>query len=198
MAEIIIGVTSWLFGLLTLALVLRAVLPWFGVLPYHPLMQFVTFVTEPILRPLRPLFGSRVLMTGIYTVDMLPLVGILFLWLIQALLVQVLNLILNPPLWLLHPGQDVGRWLAGVVGLLFQLYILVLLIRALAEWLYLPLRFAWARFIQRITDPLLRLIRRNLPVIVAGVDLSYFIALIILIVLRILITSLLLTFNLQL
>ncbi len=201
MIHALIGVINWLFGLLILALALRVALPWFGIMPYNPVMRFIVFVTDPVLRPLYPIFTTRLLGSAMFTVDPMPLIVILLLWVIRNILVQILYLILNPPLWLFYPGQDVGRWLAGVVGFFFQLYTLALLIRALMEWFFIPpYRQPWARFIRRITDPLLRFIRRilGMPLITGYFDISFLIAFIVVLVLRILITSFLLSLNLQL
>ncbi len=73
------------FTLYSLAFILRALLPWFRVSYYHPVMRFLVQITEPLLAPLRryirPVGG----------IDFTPMVALLLLWFVEQLL-QVLIL----------------------------------------------------------------------------------------------------------
>jgi YggT family protein len=73
------------FTLYSLAFILRALLPWFRISYYHPVMRFLVQITEPLLAPLRryirPVGG----------IDFTPMVALLLLWFVEQLL-QVLIL----------------------------------------------------------------------------------------------------------
>jgi YggT family protein len=75
------------FTLYSLAFLARALLPWFRVSYYHPVMRFLVQITEPLLGPLRryirPVGG----------IDFTPMVALLLLWFVEQLL-QVLILAL--------------------------------------------------------------------------------------------------------
>ena len=69
-----------IFNLYSFAIIIRALLPWFGVSNYHPVMIFLIHITEPLLAPLRryvPLMGN---------LDFTPMVGLLVVWLVEQLL----------------------------------------------------------------------------------------------------------------
>lgn len=69
-----------IFGLYTLILFARAVLPLLGMSYVHPVMQFLLRVTEPLLMPIR----RRLPPTG--GIDLSPLVLILIMWLLEQIL----------------------------------------------------------------------------------------------------------------
>ncbi len=52
-AGILLTVVSRLFDLAILLFFVRALLSWVDAPRYNPVVKFVTFVTEPVLRPLR-------------------------------------------------------------------------------------------------------------------------------------------------
>jgi YggT family protein len=67
-----------------LVIVVRALLPWFGVAYYHPIMAFLIRVTEPVLQPIRrviPPYGG---------IDFSPLVALFLLWVVEELLTTIL------------------------------------------------------------------------------------------------------------
>jgi YggT family protein len=68
------------FTLYSLAFVARALLPWFRVSPYHPVMRFLIQITEPLLAPLRRYIRP---MGGL---DFTPMVALLLLWIVEQLL----------------------------------------------------------------------------------------------------------------
>ncbi len=68
------------FTLYSFAIIIRALLPWFGVSYYHPAMQFLLRITEPLLAPLRrhiPPIGG---------LDFTPMVALIILWVVEQLL----------------------------------------------------------------------------------------------------------------
>lgn len=68
------------FTLYSFAIIARSLLPWFRVDPYHPAVQFLIQITEPLLAPIR---RSIPLIAGL---DFSPMVALLILWFIEQLL----------------------------------------------------------------------------------------------------------------
>ncbi len=68
------------FTLYSFAIIARSLLPWFRVDPYHPAVQFLIQITEPLLAPIR---RSIPLMGGL---DFSPMVALLILWFLEQLL----------------------------------------------------------------------------------------------------------------
>ena len=69
-----------LFTIYSFAIIIRSLLPWFGISYYRPVMRFLVQITEPILAPLRryiPPVGG---------LDFTPMVALLLLWLAEQLL----------------------------------------------------------------------------------------------------------------
>lgn len=73
------------FTLLSLAILARVLLSWFRVSPYHPLVDFLYRVTEPILAPLRRVIPP------IGMVDISPVIALILLQIIQQVLVAILR-----------------------------------------------------------------------------------------------------------
>ncbi|RLC72271.1 MAG: YggT family protein [Chloroflexi bacterium] len=73
------------FTLLNLAILARVLLSWFRVSPYHPLVDFLYRVTEPILAPLRRVIPP------IGMVDISPVIALILLQIIQQVLVAILR-----------------------------------------------------------------------------------------------------------
>jgi YggT family protein len=72
------------FTLYEFAIVARALLPWFRISPYHPVMRFLIQITEPLLAPIRrnlPTVGG---------LDFSPMVALLILWAVEMLLQRML------------------------------------------------------------------------------------------------------------
>jgi YggT family protein len=62
------------------AIIARSLLPWFRVGPYHPVMQFLIRITEPVLGPLRrhiPPVGG---------LDFTPMVALILLWAVERVI----------------------------------------------------------------------------------------------------------------
>jgi YggT family protein len=67
------------FGLYEAAIFARALLPWFRVSPFHPVMRFLIQITEPLLAPIRrnlPAIGGF---------DFSLMVALLILWAAELL-----------------------------------------------------------------------------------------------------------------
>jgi YggT family protein len=73
------------FTLLSLAILARVLLSWIRVSPYHPAVEFLYRITEPILAPLRraiPPLGM---------VDISPVIALILLQIIQQILVAIIR-----------------------------------------------------------------------------------------------------------
>jgi YggT family protein len=85
--NILFRLINLVFTLYSVAIIARALLPWFRISYYHPVMRFLVQITEPLLGPLRryirPVGG----------IDFTPMVALLLLWFVEQLL-QVLILAL--------------------------------------------------------------------------------------------------------
>ncbi|CAG0940384.1 hypothetical protein ANRL1_00143 [Anaerolineae bacterium] len=82
---LIINFVDLLFTLLTFAIIARALVSWLPIDRYHPLIQFLDSITEPILAPLRrfvPMIGMM---------DITPIVALILLQIIQTILLRVLS-----------------------------------------------------------------------------------------------------------
>ncbi len=77
----IIELLYWLFWILILV---RIVLSFVQISPYHPLVQIVYQLTEPILQPIRNIMPR----TGM--IDFSPLIALLLLGLLRRLLYMLL------------------------------------------------------------------------------------------------------------
>lgn len=73
------------FTLLSLAILARILLSWFRVSPYHPLVDFLYRVTEPILGPLRRAIPP------IGMVDISPVIALILLQIIQQILIAIIR-----------------------------------------------------------------------------------------------------------
>jgi YggT family protein len=84
MLSVVLRFISIAFTLYEFAIVARVLLPWFRVSPYHPAMQFLIQITEPLLAPIRrnlPTIGGF---------DFSPMVALLILWAAELLLRRML------------------------------------------------------------------------------------------------------------
>ncbi len=72
------------FTVLNLAILARVLVSWVNPNPYHPAMQVLIQITEPILAPIRRYLPQ----TGM--IDFSPLVAIILLSLVQRLLLSLL------------------------------------------------------------------------------------------------------------
>ncbi|MGD2146773.1 MAG: YggT family protein [Anaerolineae bacterium] len=83
MLTVLLRFINLAFTLYEFAIIARALLPWFRVDPYHPVMRFLIQITEPLLAPIRrnlPAMGG---------LDFSPMVALLILWAVELLLQRV-------------------------------------------------------------------------------------------------------------
>jgi YggT family protein len=73
------------FTLLSLAILARVLLSWIRVSPYHPAVEFLYRITEPILAPLRRIIPP------VGMVDISPIIAMLLLQIIQQVLVAIIR-----------------------------------------------------------------------------------------------------------
>ncbi len=83
MRDILLILLRVVFQGYTLIIILRALVSWVSVDPYHPIVRFLVSATEPLLAPLRrslPDFGA---------VDISPIIAIILIQLVYIFLVRV-------------------------------------------------------------------------------------------------------------
>jgi YggT family protein len=66
-------------------IIIRALLSWVNPDPYNPIVQFLTRITEPVLRPLRKLVPAYRL-----GIDLSPLIAILIIYFLEIAVVDTL------------------------------------------------------------------------------------------------------------
>lgn len=81
MAAALAGLVHLIYMLYVAAIILRSLLPWFGVSPYHPAMRFLLQITEPLLAPLR-----RTLRPMAGGLDFTPWIALIVLYILEQLL----------------------------------------------------------------------------------------------------------------
>jgi YggT family protein len=69
-----------LFTLLELAILARVLLSWFRLSPYHPVVNFIYQITEPILRPLRNIIPP------LGMIDISPIVALILMDIIRQII----------------------------------------------------------------------------------------------------------------
>lgn len=83
----LISLIDLIFFLYALAIIIRTWLPRFGVSPYHPVMNFLIQITEPLLAPLR----RHIRPIGMW--DITPMVAIVILLVVELIVKQVLRML---------------------------------------------------------------------------------------------------------
>ena len=86
----VFAVLRWidvLFTLYSFAIIIRMILPMFGVDYHNPVLRFLVIITEPLLAPLR----RRVRPFG--SLDFTPMLALMIIWMVQQLLSLVLRLV---------------------------------------------------------------------------------------------------------
>jgi uncharacterized protein YggT (Ycf19 family) len=166
--EIIILALIWLGRLALYAtfavaalFLLRVILAWAGVNPFARIPYHLTRITEPMVRPLRFQFSGRAT-----RYDLLPLVA--------GVLVFFVGLIIADAIWQIAAiVTDIHRALTfSLFSLPFALkmlifivgdtYILAILLRLILPFLGVGYGNRFMRFLFRITEPLLKPLRRYL------------------------------------
>jgi len=163
--NLLFRLVNFFFGVVGLALLLQVILPWLNVSPRNPWLRRLEQATEPLVRPVRRVMQGGIRSMGGRYVDIAPLATLFVLWLVRLIVLQVLYLIAAPPLWLFDPFGNLARWVGGIVNLLFQVYLLILMLRLLLEWLGVSYINPVMRFLWRATEPLLGPVRRRMPLV---------------------------------
>jgi len=86
--NVILGIARVLGVVLNIymwVIIIRALLSWVNPDPYNPIVQFLTRITEPVLRPLRKLVPAYRL-----GIDLSPLIAILIIYFLQIAVVDTL------------------------------------------------------------------------------------------------------------
>ena len=86
--NIILGITKVLDYALDIymwVIIIRALISWVNPDPYNPIVQFLTKVTEPVLRPLRKLVPPYKI-----GIDLSPLIAILLIIFLQYAVINSL------------------------------------------------------------------------------------------------------------
>lgn len=149
---IVLGVSLAAAGLL----LLRVLLTWVGANPFGRVSYHLTRLTEPIVRPLRYQFGSGRFMRY----DLLPLVmGVMFL---------VMGLFISSVIWQfagiifrISISTPTPRFLvASLISLLGLFYVVAIFLRFFLPFFGVSYTNKFYRFIFKITEPLLKPLRR--------------------------------------
>jgi len=88
LGNIILGIAKVLGVVLNIymwVIIIRALLSWVNPDPYNPIVQFLTRVTEPVLRPVRKLVPAYRL-----GIDISPLIVILIIYFLEIAVVDTL------------------------------------------------------------------------------------------------------------
>lgn len=159
----LIFLVNVVFGLFTLALLLRFYLQWVRAPYRNPLSEFLHALTDFMVRP------ARRIVPGLWGLDLATLV--------LAWLAQCLNLFLELQLRGYQLGPQAGLAFVGLIAmaavtlLKIGLYIVmaVVIVQAVLTWIgpYSPLM----PLLNAMTRPLLRVFQRRIPP-VGNVDLS--------------------------
>lgn len=87
--NVILGVAKVLDVVLNIymwVIIIRALISWVNPDPYNPIVQFLTRVTEPVLRPIRKLVPPYKI-----GIDLSPLIAILIIIFLQYAVVETLR-----------------------------------------------------------------------------------------------------------
>ena len=81
----LVWVISLVFGVYEFLILIRVLLSWVNISPYHPLVRILYKVTDPVLKPLQriipPIGGA---------LDISPAVALILLYIVERILVSLL------------------------------------------------------------------------------------------------------------
>jgi len=83
--ESLITLIDLMVNLYFVILLARILLPFFGISPYHQVMQLIYQLTEPVLAPIRSVLPRA----GMF--DLSPMVAMIILTVLQSILVALLR-----------------------------------------------------------------------------------------------------------
>lgn len=172
--QALIFLISTVFELYLIVLILRLILVWIRADYFNPLVQFITRLTDVIVKPLRRVTKNigRVETASciwIILIDMLKFI------LILALTLGYFNL----------PGVFILT-LADILRLFIQVFTYAIILQAIMSWVqpYSPINY----ILYQVTSPITRPFQRLIPPI-GGIDVSPIPAIIVLQVLLILLVN---------
>jgi len=178
---LLMQVVDVLLGTIGLTLVLRMLLPVFRMRWDHPVLRTVVAITDPILKVTNrwlgiPSYGSSHRSFGVSRSDFVSsAAALMVLWAGRSLIGWALRLVMLIPIWFVQPLNSLGSILNFLLGALFDLYGLALFVRVLFSWIRVPYSSPVTRFLWKITEPVLGLIRSVMPPL-PGIDISPVIA----------------------
>jgi uncharacterized protein YggT (Ycf19 family) len=153
--DIITGVAV----VVALLLVLRVVLNYLTSNPFGWVQYNLRRITEPLVLPIRSQLGGRYM-----RFDLMPLIMAAIIFTTGAFIGSMIFTL--GELWYsvastaLYGTGSIGFWISRVIKIAGWLYILALLLRFLLPWLGYGYRNPAARISFRLTEPLLRPLRR--------------------------------------
>jgi YggT family protein len=148
-----------LFGLYVLAIMLRTLLAAVRADFYNPLSQFLVRITNPPLIPLRRLVPS---------IGRIDTSAILLMLVVQMLAILLILLLRGGGIPL---GSLLLLSVAELVNLLFNIYIIAIIVLAILSWVNPGLHNPVTGLLHSLTAPVLAPFRRLLPPM-SGMDLS--------------------------
>lgn len=149
-----------LFDLYLFILLLRLLLQYFRVDYYNPLSQFVVKATSPIVVPLRRL------VPGYWGIDFATVILLLTITWLKMIIIWLINFQRFPHF------MGLMIWSVGdLFNLVLKLFFYAIILNVIITWIPSLARSPIASIIYRLCEPLLRPVRRVLPLI-AGMDLS--------------------------
>jgi YggT family protein len=193
---LLMQVVGVLVGTIGLILVLRMLLPVFKMRWDHPVLRTVVVITDPILKVTNrwlgiPSYGPSHGSLGVSRSDFVSsAVALVVLWAGRSLIEWVLRLVMLVPMWSVEPLNSLGSILSYLFSAVFDLYGLALFVRVLFSWIRVPYSSPVTRFLWKITEPVLGLIRSVMPPL-PGIDISPVIAFFLLRLLQQVVSSLL-------
>jgi len=85
--DLLFMLVDWIFTLYALAILTRTILTMLRINPYHPVMNFLIQITEPLLAPLR----RHIRPIGIW--DITPMVALIIVWVVHLIAIQILRML---------------------------------------------------------------------------------------------------------
>lgn len=154
------------FNIYMIALLVRILLEATGANYYNPLVQFLVRITNPLIKPVAKWVKSYqgVNLAGVIVLLVIGMIKLFLLVLLR------LNVLANP--------LGLVIWAMGeVINLLLDVYFYAILIQAILSWVAPQTYNPASEVFSRITSPILRPFQKIIPLI-AGVDISPWIAMI--------------------
>lgn len=174
--EILVFILGLVFNLITWVLLLRIILQMFHASIKNPICQLIAQVTNPIVLPLRKILPR---------VPYIDIATLLILLVVEFIKYIVLGFFMHH---VLSPLNLIPRVIGGTLIEVIDIFFYAIIIAVLISWISPHLRNAFTEILTIITEPVLRLFRKIIPII-AGIDFSPLVALICLEIIAIIILS---------